>query len=66
MAQEGQHRVDPAGMSEHRIGELGEDADIGLPRRAHVADEGWCLTLEHRDEPGDRSFDRLFEHHVPG
>ncbi len=63
-AQQGDHRVDAAGVDEEGIGELGEDAGVGLTGRAQVADQRCSLALEHGQQPGDGALDRLLEDDV--
>ena len=63
-AQEGQDRVDAAGMDEDRVGQLGHDADVGLPGGPEVTHQRGALALEHRHQPGDGPLHRLLEHDV--
>ena len=59
-----QHLVDPAGVDKERIGELGQDADIGLAGRPEVTDQGRPLALEHCHQTGVGTLHRLLEHDV--
>ena len=62
--EQGDDRIDPAGVDEQRVGQLGEDADVGRPCRPEVADQRSPLALEHGQQPGDGALDRLLEHDV--
>ena len=64
VGQEVDDRVDAAGVDEQRVGELGQDADVGLAGRAQVTDQRCPLALEHRHQPGDGALDRLLEDDV--
>ena len=62
--QQGQHRVDAAGVDEDRVRQLRQDGDVGLAGRTEVADQGRPLTLVDGDQAGVGALDRLLEDHV--
>ena len=54
----------PPAWTNSGIGELGEDAGVGLSGRTDVADQRRGLALEHRHQAGDGSLDGLLVHDV--
>ncbi len=54
----------PPAWTKIGVGQLRQDAHVGLPGGAEVADQGRPLALEDGHEPGVGALDRLLEHDV--